>query len=114
MVVPVIKLAKQLIATQIQEAHRPYGHHVEALAVDAFTTYDGPRTPKAMATHFFAAAANRINSPMQDATGQSRFVDENLGETGSSERARIAGEFSRIARTMKNSRSVDDWQQLFG
>jgi len=113
MVVPVIKLAKQVIATRVSEAHRPYGHLVEALAVDAFTGYDGPRTPRAMATHFFTAAAQRINSPMPDLTGQSRFVDEDLGSGGSTARVEMSRELGRIATTMKSSRSVNDWRRLF-
>jgi hypothetical protein len=113
-VVPVIKLAKQVIATAIPEARRPSGYHVETLAVEVFTSYDGPRTPKAMVAHFFRAAANRINTPMPDVTGQSRYVDENLGGSGSGERGQVAREFARIAGTMEHSRSVDDWRRLFG
>jgi predicted nucleotidyltransferase len=113
-VVPAIKLAKQIIAAQIPEGHRPSGYHVEALAVAAFDDYAGSRNPKAMLTHYFAAAARGVLSPIKDISGQSHHVDESLGLSGSTERRALASKLQRIADTMENSRTVDEWTRLLG
>jgi hypothetical protein len=113
-VVPVIKLAKEIIASQLSSQRQPSGYHVEALAVDAFSNYEGPKTPKAMAQHFFTAASDRVRRPLADVTGQSRSVDESLGDTGSSARVTLARDLANIANRMAHAHSVDDWKRLFG
>ncbi len=113
-VVPVIKLAKEIIASQLSSQRQPFGYHVEALAVDAFANYDGPKTPKAMVQHFFRTASERVRRPLADVTGQSRSVDESLGDTGSSARVTLARDLANIANRMEHGQSVDDWKRLFG
>jgi hypothetical protein len=113
-VVPAIKLAKEIIASQIPSSRTPTGYHVEALAVDSLRAYDGPKTPKAMVEHFFRAAAERVRSPLSDVTGQSRHVDDSLGESNSQARQTLAREFTNIANRMKHAQGVDDWKRLFG
>lgn len=112
--VPAIKLAKQVIAAQIAEGERPSGYHVEALAVRAFGDYVGPRNPKAMLTHLFAAAARGVLRPITDPSGQSLHVDDSLGAARSAERVSLSGRLQRIADTMQNSRDVRDWERLLG
>ena len=113
-VVPAIKLAKEIIASQIPRDRTPSGYHVEALAVEAFHNYDGPKTPKAMVEHFFQTAAARVRSPLSDVTGQSRYVDESLGAASSAQRQTLAREFTNIANRMSHAQTVDDWKRLFG
>lgn len=113
-VVPAIKLAKEIIASQIPSQRQPSGYHVEALAVDAFANYEGPKTPKAMVQHFFNTASDRVRRPLADVTGQSRSVDESLGDVGSSARVTLARDLMNIASRMQGSQSVDDWKRLFG
>jgi Nucleotidyltransferase domain len=113
-VVPAIKLAKEIIASQIPSQRQPSGYHVEALAVDAFANYDGPKTPKAMVQHLFSAASERVRRPLADVTGQSRAVDESLGDVGSSARVTLARDLANLASRMERSQSVDDWKRLFG
>ncbi|HEX6679131.1 MAG TPA: CBASS oligonucleotide cyclase [Gaiellaceae bacterium] len=113
-VVPAIKLAKEIIASQLPSQRQPSGYHVEALAVDAFADYDVPKTPKAMLQHFFRTASERVRRPLADITGQSRSVDESLGTTGSSARVTLARDLANIANRMEQSQSVDDWKRLFG
>lgn len=113
-VVPAIKLAKEIIASQVPPSRMPTGYHVEALAVDSLRSYEGPRTPKAMVEHFFRSAAERVRSPLSDVTGQSRYVDESLGDTNSQARRALARDFTNIANRMSHAHGVDDWKRLFG
>lgn len=113
-VVPAIKLAKAVIAAQLPEGRRPSGYHVEALAVASFADYVGPHTPKAMLTHFFAAAARGVLRPIKDISGQSHHLDERLGDPGSAARHTLANDLQRIANIMENSRTLNDWQAVIG
>lgn len=113
-VVPAIKLAKEIVASQIPQERAPSGYHIEALAVEAFRAYDGPKTPKAMVEHFFKTAAARVRNPLADVTGQSRYVDESLGAAESTPRQTLAGELTNIASRMSHAQTVDDWKRLFG
>lgn len=113
--VPCIKLAKAIIAT-LPEQRRLTGYHTESLAIQAFETYDGPKTPKAMVRHFFETASDNVRQPIKDSSGQSIYVDEYLGEANRLQR-RIAGDaLGRIARRIRNadgSRSLEGWKELF-
>jgi hypothetical protein len=111
-VVPAIKVAKAVLAAQLPEASRPTGYHVEALAIAAFEGYDGPRTPKAMTQRFFERAAEDMLRPISDVTGQSRYVDADLGGAGSPERRRLARNLSRVSRSLQSASSAADWQAL--
>lgn len=110
-VVPAIKLAKSIFANKLGE-DGPSGYHVEALAVDAFRRYSGPRTPKAMVTHLVRVASNRVLQPIHDISGQSRYVDDNLGQANSAARRKLSRSFGRLVRTMENSKSLGDWDRL--
>ncbi|MEJ2861462.1 CBASS oligonucleotide cyclase [Actinomycetospora flava] len=109
--VPTIKLAKAIVAT-LPEGRRPSGYHMEALAVEAFSSYSGPLNYTSMLQHFFSTAATRVLTPITDRTGQSSQVDESLGSANSPERARVADDLNRIARRMKNSTNVGQWRDL--
>jgi hypothetical protein len=113
-VVPVVKLAKAIVAN-LPEQHRVSGYHTEALAVSIFSAYTGPQMIKDMLKHFFTEAANRVQAPIRDKTGQSRHVDDYLGKEGSLERRLVSDAFSRIARRMSNAdtgRRVEPWTDL--
>ncbi|MGK3985112.1 CBASS oligonucleotide cyclase [Sorangium sp. So ce136] len=115
-VVPTIKLAKAALA-DMPDARRPTGYHLEALALDVFANYQGPRTPKHMLTYFFARAAERVLQPVPDRTGQSRYVDAHLGVPMSLERQILADSMGRIARRLQNAdgaRAVDLWKRILG
>ncbi len=113
-VVPAIKLAKAIIAETVPENDRPSGYHIEALAVAAFDGYDGPRTPKAMLQRLFEVASTTVLRPISDVTGQSRYVDEELGAADSAARQAVARRLGHIARRIKQSSSADDWRSLLG
>jgi hypothetical protein len=112
-VVPAIKLAKAVIGN-LPESQRLNGYHAEALAVAAFEDYSGPRSPKAMVTHFFESAASNVTKPVADITGQSSHVDEALGPAMSQDRQRLAAVLRRIASKMGTSTSAEAWRDLLG
>jgi hypothetical protein len=115
-VVPVIKLAKAINAN-LPPQQQLSGYHLESLAVEAFRSYGGPKTPKAMLSHLFTESASRVLRPVTDSTGQSVHVDEYLGAADSKERMAVSDAFSRIARRMRladSSASPDGWRGLFG
>jgi hypothetical protein len=115
-VVPVIKLAKAIIAS-FPEKTRLSGYHTEALAVKIFREYNGAATHKSMLRHFFEQSVAAVKSPIRDRTGQSIHVDEYLGREGSLERRIVSDNLSRIARRMAMAdaaESAEQWTQLFG
>ena len=63
---------------------------MENLAIEAFKDYSGNLDPKAMLIHLFANSINAVMSPIRDAAGQSRDVDEPLGPANSRARQRAA------------------------
>ena len=111
-VVPAIKLVKAMLANRLGD-RAPSGYHLEALAISAFRDYSGPRTPKAMVSEFFARAARDVLRPMQDVTGQSRYVDEYLGGQGSAARRELARSFQQVGKVMSRSQSIVDWKAFF-
>jgi hypothetical protein len=114
--VPTIKLVKAIVFT-FPENRRLSGYHVEALAIEVFREYGGNLTPKAMLGHFFEKAAAVLLNPIKDATGQSTFVDEYLGEENSLQRKIAADSCDRVARKIRNAdgaRSVQFWREIFG
>lgn len=111
-VIPAIKLAKAILASQLPEEARPTGYHIEALAVAAFEQYEGARTPKATTEHFFASASRNVLRPVPDITGQSRHVDDSLGGADSAERRTLARALGRMEKAMRTATSVADWRSL--
>lgn len=111
-VVPTVKLAKAALQ-QLSEEHRLSGYHVEAIAVDAFTNYNGPRTRQAMLRHLLDHTATAVLRPTGDITGQSVNIDGHLGSANSTLRHTISSDIKRIVRTMDNATTVGDYRDLF-
>jgi hypothetical protein len=114
--VPTIKLVKAINA-QLPEKTRMKGYHIEALAIEAFKNYEKDFKYPQMLQHFFSFAAERVNAPIVDKTGQSIHVDEYLGSKNSDERKQLGHLLTRIERRMKNATAgqvVDQWLELFG
>lgn len=96
-VVPVIKLAKAMVDCYISRPTRKIsGYHMESLAIDAFKDYQGPLDPKNMLVHLFGHAIDAVRSPITDSTGQSRYVDDYLGQAESVPRKRVATYFGQM------------------
>jgi hypothetical protein len=111
MVVPIIKLAKAIFDNRLGDG-APSGYHVEALAVEAFRGYDGPRTHKAMLTHFLTSAASGVLRPSSDVTGQSVNADADLGAAGSTTRRALSRRIESIARVAGGTSSLQQWREL--
>jgi hypothetical protein len=115
-VIPTIKLVKP-INEGLPARLRLSGYHIESLAVEAFKSYSGRQTTKAMLQHFFTAAAELVKRPILDKTGQSVHVDDSLGAANSARRRAVSQELGRVARAMKNAdrvRSAHQWKALLG
>jgi hypothetical protein len=114
--VPVIKLAKGILAT-LPDAQKLSGYHVESLAIAAFRNYSGEMTTHAMLVEFFAQAKQLVKAPIRDSTGQSVNVDDYLGAGNSDERLRRSYVLERIEKRMRNANaasSLDSWRDIFG
>ena len=114
--VPAIKVAKAIIA-KLPKQQQLTGYHVESLAIEAFKSYDGQRTYKAMVTHLFESAVKLVNAPIVDRTGQSIYVDEHLGKPASAARQRVSRALQRLYRRLVNadaSKSVETWSESVG
>ena len=115
-VIPVIKLAKAVIAT-LPDKHQISGYHAESLAVKIFSNFKGDLRPKTMLEHYFREASKFVRQPLRDRTGQSVHVDDYLGVQNSLERKIVSDAFSRVSRRMDNADnagSLDEWVKLFG
>ena len=115
-VVPIIKLAKVLLA-DLPEARRPTGYHLENIALKAFSKYKGPYTPREMLHHIFERAPEIIRTPIPDRTRQSRHVDDHLGQANSTQRLMVADAVARVGRRLRNADGAQDigqWQRLLG
>lgn len=69
-VVPVIKLVKKLLSG-LPEPQQPSGYHIEAMAVELFSTYSGRNTLYDMTKYYLDASVKRVLRPVTDITGQS-------------------------------------------
>ena len=108
-VIPVIKLIKP--ATDKLDP-KLKGYHIEALTVRIFREYRGESTPKAMVQYFFDRASELVKTPTRDITGQSNYVDDQLGQRNSAQRERVSRALRSVAQRMKEadtSHSVKDW-----
>jgi hypothetical protein len=112
MVVPTIKLAKAIFDNRLQ-GNAPAGYLVEALAVEAFEQYKGPRTHRAMLSYFLRAAANGVLTPTRDPTGQSVHIDATLGPERSDARNALSRRIESIAGVVVGSQSsLEQWRDL--
>ena len=113
--VPCIKLIKGIVAV-LPRKRQITGYHAEAMAIKVFAGYEGERTYRSMVRYFFERAAAYVGTPIEDSSGQSRHVDEYLGEANSLSRRIVADAFGRIGRKMRNAdgaKSVRQWLDLF-
>lgn len=113
-VIPTIKIVKGM-NSQLNRSQQLNGYHIEALAVEIFKNYSGRRTYKDMVSHFFNQAQKHILNPIREKTGQSKFVDNYLGDKGSSMRERIAVSLKRICNKISSADkngNIDTWGEF--
>lgn len=113
-VVPVIKLAKAMADCFVTRPNRKIsGYHMEALAVDAFENYRGPLDPKAMLIHLLGHSIRAVMTPLNDSTGQTRYVDGYLGPAGSRPRIRASAYFEQMRAKVKTCETRAEFNSLF-
>lgn len=111
-VVPAIKLAKSLIDKLPDDQHLS-GYHVEAIAVDAFKTYGGPRDRASMLSHLIHHASEAVLRPTGDITGQSVHIDQWLGPASSVQRQAVSRSLRRLATELDSAASVASYARVF-
>ena len=114
-VIPMIKLFKQ-INEKTPKTPKMSGYHIEALAIDIFKDYIGPKTHSKMLLHFCQNAQKRVLTPMGEITGQSEYLDSKLGDVNSINRKKLSSYLERLSRKMEHAistSSIDKWVQLF-
>lgn len=113
-VIPTIKIIKS-INSSFNKNEQLSGYHIESLAVEIFKNYDGRKTYKEMVNHFFQKAPNMVMNPIKERTGQSKYVDDYLGNKESLTRGKIASTLLRVQNKLKTAdkrQSLDDWAGL--
>ncbi len=113
-VVPVIKLAKAIADCFITRSNRKIaGYHMESLAIDAFSDYNGSRDSKTMLNHLFRHSAKAAMRPIADPSGQSRYVDEYLGPAESNCRQRVSTYFGQMRGKVNSCKTKKEFDSLF-
>ena len=115
--VRVIRLFKAEVNSQLTGGWQMSGYHVEALAVDAFSNYEGRTTYKDMLVHLTRHASDSVLSPLRDSTGQSIHVDDDLGESNSNDRKIVSAALQRVLSKMNDAdsrASMKRWTELLG
>ena len=114
-VIPTVKLVKGLAAHMIpSDRDHISGYHMESLAIEAFRNYQGPHDLKSMFNHFVDSSSRAVMRPITDPTGQSRHVDEYMGEQGSARRQRASDSFRRMRHRFEICKTREEIENLFG
>ena len=114
-VIPTVKLAKGLAAHMIpSDRDHISGYHMESLAIEAFKNYQGPHDLKSMFRHFVDFSSRAVMRPITDPTGQSRHVDEYMGQQGSDRRNKASNSFQRMRQRFNSCGTKEDIENLFG
>ena len=114
-VIPAIKLMKGLASQVIEnDDEKIQGYHMEAIAVEAFRKYRGPTDLRSMLIRFCESASEIVLDPIRDLTGQSRNVDDYMGEARSRQRRRASRNFRRMYNRFSFCRTARDLDRLFG
>jgi hypothetical protein len=109
-VVPTIKLAKAVLR-DLPEDQQLSGYHVEAIAVDAFRSYEGRRDRASMLVHLMKHAQQAVLRPTGDITGQSVHIDQDLGPANSQARQGLSAALGRIASRLEQG-TTEDYRRL--
>jgi tRNA nucleotidyltransferase (CCA-adding enzyme) len=115
-VVPAIKLVKAIIYKLLPKEQCLTGYHIESIAIEAFKSYSGPMTTKAITEHFFEKAKDLVKQNIRDRTGQSVNVDDYLGNEGSTLRIAISNSLDQISRNINSANARADitaWLSMF-
>ena len=113
-VVPVIKFVKALSRCLITDSSiKISGYHMESLAMDAFKGYQGPLDSRSMLVHFLEHSMKAVKSPITDSTGQSKYVDEDLGSANSKLRKQASMFFGQMRDKVNSCKTRGEFNDLF-
>ena len=113
-VVPIIKLAKAMADCFIKDSGRKIsGYHMESLAIDAFTGYEGKLDSRSMLVHFLGHSIRAVMTPIKDPTGQTRYVDGYLGQADSEPRKRASTHIGQMRGKVNSCRTRAEFDDLF-
>ena len=113
-VVPTVKLAKAIADCFIKRPSRKIsGYHMEALAIGAFKDYQGALDSQAMLNRLFDYSKKAVMRPIQDFTGQTRYVDEYLGLANSPDRQRASTYFGQMRGKVNACGTKAEFDALF-
>lgn len=111
--VPTIKLAKSINSTLPKELQLS-GYHIESLSINAFKNYKDSCTLAKMLPHLIKEISIGVKSQITDRTGQSRNVDDYLGDSNSDIRNKISHMYSGISDRINNISNIDELKQIIG
>ncbi|MGI8405997.1 MAG: CBASS oligonucleotide cyclase [Thermomicrobiales bacterium] len=114
--VSTIKLFKAMFEANCPPEMKISGYHAESLAIEAFEGYSGSLAGKEMLHHLCRSAANLVQNPIRDRTGQSLHVDDYLGAVGSQTRRAMAAHLERLTKRIESANRANDadaWQEFF-
>ena len=113
--VPTIKLAKAMADCFIKDSSRKIsGYHMESLAIDAFTCYEGELVPRSMLVHLLGHSIKAVMTPIKDPTGQTRYVDQYLGQAESKLRKGASTQFGQMLSKVNSCGTREEFGDLFG
>ena len=113
-VVPIVKLSKAMADCFITRPSRKMsGYHIESLAIDAFKDYQGPLDPKTMLIHLLGHSMEAVKKPIVDSTGQSRHVDEYLGQADSNLRKGASTQFGQMRAEVRRCKTKAEFNKHF-
>lgn len=115
-VVRAIKLYK-IAQSSLPDQDQLDGYHIEAIALGAFESYTGPFQYKDVFLHLARQASVAVLNRMPETTGQSAYVDSDLGAPGSPERTRVSKSIQRMVRRLElagSQGSIEAWEEQFG
>ena len=113
-VVPVIKFAKALADCSIRTPNlKISGYHTESLAIGAFKGYQGPLDPRSTLIHFLEHSIEAVKRPIPDPTGQSKYVDEDLGPANSKLRKQASMFFGQMRGKVNSCKTRAAFNALF-
>ena len=113
-VIPAIKLTKALARRLIRsDRDKITGYHIESLAIEAFKNYRGATDLKSMVSHLLDYSSKAVNQPISDSTGQSRYLDDYMGQQASAARKQASANFARMRARVNQIKSQADINNLF-
>lgn len=106
-----ITLVKRL-NTNMEHKYRLTSHDIECIALEKFEQMPSNASLQKMITDLVGYIAFRVHNPQPDCTGQSRYVDEELGKCFNKRRHAISEEYSKLHESLKKCEEKNDCEGI--